>query len=189
MVKNREHNRKTCYPHCNTFLSSQISLYHLDCAIKSLFARINPYTTAHIKPGTLRKWLHPLSFIIPLDWISATCLSDPLLHRDTQRNYSMSWVHSEIEHPRHRNTEGMNSTDPRRKKKKIKKSHLLQLFEAPSDLVVSADGAIAVFTMDCKLGQFCLFKGKKPAYSEDNFKRILGCIQASVCHLGNYMLF
>lgn len=42
MVKTREHKRKTCYPHSDTLLSSQISLYHLDGTTKSLFAHSNP---------------------------------------------------------------------------------------------------------------------------------------------------
>jgi len=68
---------------------------------------------------------------------------------------------------------------------------LLQLSEASSDLcVVSADGAIAVYTMNCQLGQFGLFKGKKAsACYEDILKRSLVCIQANVCHPGIHMLF
>lgn len=39
----------------------------------------------------------------------------PWGHTDTQRSHSMFWVQSEIAHPRHRNTEGTSSTEPKRK--------------------------------------------------------------------------
>lgn len=122
-----------------------------------------------MKTGTLRKWLHPLSFIIPLDWISATCLSDPLLHRDTQTHREATVCSGSILKlctPDTETQRGWRAQIPGKKK-----SQFLQLFEAPSDLVVSADGAIAVFTMDCKLGQFSLFKGKKTCLLWGHFQK------------------
>lgn len=40
----------------------------------------------------------------------------PWGHTDTQRSYSMFWVHSEIAHPQHRNTQGMQHRTQKEKK-------------------------------------------------------------------------
>lgn len=119
MVKTREYNRKTCYPHSTTLLSSQMPLYRLDGAIKSLFACSNP-TQQPIQ--NQEDWESGFTHCIYYStWLNISHVpvrpTAPQGRTDTQRSCSMSWVHSEIEHPRHRNTEGMNSTDPRRKKK------------------------------------------------------------------------